>query len=72
MQCPRKECVKCDMLIVKSADGALMPISVTVRAGTWLRTAHRKEVRMEVMLRLGLIHRMQRQSSILRGTNSTP
>ena len=37
------------MLIVESVDKELMPASVAVRAGTWLRTTHRNEVRMEVM-----------------------
>ena len=54
------------VLTMESADRALMPTSVTVREGTWLRTAHRNEVRLEVMLSLGLIHRMQQLSSFLR------
>ena len=59
-------------LIVKSVDKALMPASVAVIVGNLLRTSHRKEVRLEVMLSLVLIHRMQQQPSILRGTRSTP
>ena len=60
------------VLTVDSAYRALMPTSVAVRAGIWLRTTQRKEVRLEVILSLGIIHRMQQQSSLIRGTGSTP
>ena len=38
------------VLTVQSADRALMPASVEVKADTWLKTALKKEVRLEVML----------------------
>ena len=57
-------------LTVESADRALMPASVVVRVDTWSETVHRTEVRLEVMLSLGLSHRVQQQPSLLRGTNS--
>ena len=60
------------VLTMESADRALMPVLVAVRAGTWLRTVHRTGVRLEVMLILGLIHRVKQQLSFLRGTGSTP
>ena len=47
------------VIIVESAYWALMPALVAVRVGTWLETAHRIEVTLEVMLILGLIHRVQ-------------
>ena len=43
-------------LTVESADMALMPASVVVRVDTWSETVHRTEVRLEVMLILGLTH----------------
>ena len=46
-------------LTVESADMALMPASVVVRVDTWSETAHRTEVRLELMLNLGLTHRVQ-------------
>ena len=57
-------------LTVESADRALMPASVVVRVDTWSETLHRTEVRLEVMLSLGLSHRVQQQPNLLRGTNS--
>ena len=56
------------VLIMESADRTLMPTSVAVRAGIWLRIAHRTGVSVEVMLILGLIHRVQELPSLLRGT----
>ena len=50
----------------------LIPSSIDVREGTWLRSTHIKEVKLEVMLHLGLIHRVQQQPSNLRGTSSMP
>ena len=47
------------VLTVESSDRALMPASVPVRVGLWLESAHRIEVRLEVILILGLIHRVQ-------------
>ena len=60
------------MLIVESADRVLMPALVAVKVGTWLETADRTEVRLEVMLSLCLIHRVQQPPSLLRGTDSMP
>ena len=57
---------------VKSADRAVMPASVVVRVGTWLEIVHRTEVRLEVMLSLGLTHRVQQQPSLPRVTDSMP
>ena len=37
------------VLIVESVGRILMPVSVSVRVGTWLRIAHRTWVRLEVM-----------------------
>ena len=60
------------VLTLDSADKVVMSTSVAVRANTWLRTAYRKEVCLEVMLSLGLIHRMQENLSLLRGIGSNP
>ena len=46
-------------LTVESADRALMPSLVVVRVGTWSEIVHKTEVRLEVMLSLGQIHRVQ-------------
>ena len=46
------------IITVETKDKALMHASAMVRVGTWLRTALRKEVRLEVMLSVFLIHRM--------------
>ena len=54
------------VLTMESADRALMPASVAVTVGTWLRITHRNEVRLEVMLSLGLIHRMKQHPILLR------
>ena len=56
---PERTILCVEMLTVESADRALMTVSIEIIAGTWLRTAHRKEVKLEVMLSLGLIHMMQ-------------
>ena len=45
-------------LTVEREDRALMPVLVEERTGTWSRFAHITGVRMEVMLNLGLIHRV--------------
>ena len=66
---PKKTVV---VLTVESADRLQMSVSVALRVGIWLETSHRKEVRLEVMLSLGLIHRVQQQPSNLRGTSSMP
>ena len=42
MQHPKKDCAKCAMLTMESADKALMPTSVAVRADTWLRNSYKK------------------------------
>ena len=60
------------MLTMESADRELMLASVVVLAGTWSRIAHRTGVRIEVMLNLGLIHRVKQPPSLLRGTDSMP
>ena len=60
---PERTILSVAVLTVESADRALMPTSVAVRAGTWLRTAHRTGIRIEVMLSLVLIHRVQQQPS---------
>ena len=69
---PKTTVLSVVVLIVESADRALMPVLVVVRVGIWLETAHKIEVRLEVMLSLGLIHRVQQHSSLLRGTSSMP
>ena len=40
------------MLTLGSADRAVMPVSVVVRAGTWSWTVHRTGVMLDVMLNL--------------------
>ena len=74
MRCsvPQSTVLSVSLFIVESADREPMSASVAVRAGIWLRTAHRKEVGLEVMLSLVLIYRMQQKPSLLRGTGSTP
>ena len=59
-------------LTVESADKAEIPASVVVRVDTWLETVHRTEVRLGVMLGLGLPHIMQQQPSLRRGTDFMP
>ena len=46
-------------LIVESEDRALLPASVVVRVYIWSRNVHKTKVRMEVILSLGLTHRVQ-------------
>ena len=60
------------VLKVESANRELMPSSVVVRAGIWLKSAHTTGINLEVMLSLGLIHRVDQNLSLLRGTGSTP
>ena len=55
---PERIVLSVAVLTVESANRALMLASVTVRVGTLLRTSHRREVILEIMLSLGLIHRM--------------
>ena len=62
---PKRIVLSVAVLTVESVDRALMPSSIEVRAGTWLRTVHRKEARIEVMLILDLIHGIQKQSSLI-------
>ena len=69
---PERTILCVEMLTVESADRALMTVSIEIIAGTWLRTAHRTAVRLEVMLILGPIHRVQLHPVLPRGTNSTP
>ena len=69
---PKRIVLSVAVLTVESADRALMPAAIVVRAGTWLRTSHGIGVRLEIMLSLGLIHRVLQQPSILRGTGSMP
>ena len=59
-------------LIVESADMSKMPDSVVVRVDTWSDTVLRIKVRLEVMLSLGLTHKVQQQSSLQRGTDFMP
>ena len=54
----RKIVLSVDELKVESADRAQMPASIVVRVDIWSETVHRIEIRMEVMLNLGLIHRV--------------
>ena len=58
------------VLTMESAEIALIPALVAVRVGIWLDSAHITEVRLEVMLSLGLNHRVQKQPSLIRGTSS--
>ena len=60
------------VLTVKSENRALMLSLDVVRTGTLSRSAHRTGIRLEVILSLGLIHRVKQQSSPLRGTGSMP
>ena len=69
---PNRTILSVSDLTVKSADKALMRASITVRVGTWLEIAHRTEVRLELMLNLGLIHRVQQQPSLVGGRSSMP
>ena len=59
------------VLTIDTAYRALISALVAVRVSTLLRTANRKEVRLDVMLSLGIIHRMQPLSCLLRGIAST-
>ena len=58
------------VLTVESADMAYCGCDKSGHMVNYCR--YKKEVKMEVMLILGLIHRMQKQSSLLRGICSTP
>ena len=69
---PERSVLSVTVLTGESADRALMPVSVVVRVSIWLEIDHRTEVRMEVMLSLGLIHRVRQQPSLLKGTSSIP
>ena len=69
---PKTTVLSVAVLTIESVDRTLMLASVAVRLGTWLETAHRIEVRLEVMLILCLIHRVQHQLSLLRGSDSMP
>ena len=60
------------VLTVGSVDRALKPTLVVVRMVIWLRTTYSTGVRLEVILNLVLIHMVQQQSSLLRGTGSSP
>ena len=46
-------------LTIESADRALMPASVVVKVYTWSKTIHRTKVRLELILSLGLTHRVR-------------
>ena len=59
-------------LTVESADRALMPITIVVRADTWSESVHRTKVRLDVMLGLGLTLRVHQQPNLQRGTDSMP
>ena len=69
---PKTTVLSVAVLIVESADRALMRVSVAIRVVILLETAHWTEVRLEVMLNLGLIHRLKQQPSLLRGTSFMP
>ena len=60
------------VLTVESAERARMSASIEKRTVTWSRTTHKTRVRLEVMLSLGLIHRVKQQSSLLGETSSVP
>ena len=45
-------------ITVQNADGALMPASVVVRVDIWSETIPKIEVRLKVMLILGLPHKV--------------
>ena len=59
-------------LTVENADRALMPALVVVRVDTWSEIVPRTEVRLGVMLSLGLPHIMQQQPNLRRGTDFMP
>ena len=69
---PKRTVLSAVVLTVESVDRALMPVSVAARVGIWLETTHRKEVRQKIMLNLVLIHRVQQQPSLIRGTSFMP
>ena len=56
---PKRTVLSVAMLTVECADRELMPVLVAVRVSIWLETSQRIDVRLEVMLNLGLIHRVQ-------------
>ena len=56
---PRITMLSVAELKVDCANRELMPASVVVRVDTWSETIHRKKVRLEVILILGLTHRVQ-------------
>ena len=55
---PERNVLNVVVVTVKSANRALIPSSCAVRVDTWLENAHRIEVRLKVMLSLGLILRI--------------
>ena len=55
---PKRTVLSMAVLIVGSANKALMPVFVAARVGIWFETANRTEVKFKVMLNLGLIHRV--------------
>ena len=59
-------------LTLENADRALMPALVVVRVDTLSEIVPRTEVRLGVMLSLGLHHRVKQQSSLPRGTDFMP
>ena len=59
-------------LTLENADRALMSALVVVRVDTWSEIVPRTEVRLGVMLSLGLPHRVQQQPSLPRGTDFMP
>ena len=59
-------------LTLENADRALMSALVVVRVDTWSETVPRTEVRLGVMLSLGLPHIMQQQPNLRRGTYFMP
>ena len=68
----RRIVLRVSELTVETADKAEMPALVVVRLDIWSKTDNRTEVRPEVMLSLGLTHRVKQQPSLQRGTNSMP
>ena len=68
----RKSALSVAEIIVESAYRELMPALVVLRVDTWLETVHRTEVMLDVMLSLGLNHRVKQQPNLPRGTNSMP
>ena len=68
----RRTVLSVDEITVESADMVQMPASVVVRVDTWSDTVQKTEVRLELILNLGLTNRVHQQPSLPRGTNFMP